>query len=153
MPVIEQIAAALLAVLQSVTVANGYAIEFSEVVRPSRLGGYKPAHLLCLLMGHEWRMDEANSPMGVVRRIAPFSATIILRPSDADATAIDTYRNVAMSAAEQALVADRRLGGLAQDLKILEPLTLDPEDGSYTGVVVQFEVAYRHAHDDPHTAA
>ena len=48
-PLVEEIAAAVLTALESVTTANGYNYSLANVLRPTRQGGFTPLDLTAVL--------------------------------------------------------------------------------------------------------
>lgn len=157
-PLIEQIGQAVLAVLEGITTDNGYQITFTDVLRPPRIGVESLQNMLAVLSQDVWEEDEPsgvmNGAQSVVRRRVPFALEVVLRPSDLDATPIDTLRNLVLSETEKALTVDRSLGGLGY-LEMLPPggFLADAEGAKFPIVVINFRVAYRHLHNDPYTAA
>src|SRR5262245_8944153 len=119
--IVEQIAAAVKTVIESVTTANGYAFNVEEVVRPTRMGGYVPRPGLVVLTQGDWDADDEHSTFSKVRRILPMRADVYIRPSDTDTTAMDTYTNAAAADLEKALCLDRTLGGLALMVRVRPP--------------------------------
>ena len=153
LPLVEQIARAVKTILEGVTIANGYAVDVVEVVRPTRFGGFKPRHGLIVLEQDDWGVADGGSPHQVVRRTLPMQAQYFCKPSDGSADPIGYLLNMAEADIEKALVADRKLGGLAQHLAIMAPETFMTPDGAFEGRSVNFEVTYRHAANDPYTPA
>lgn len=154
-PVTEQIASAVATVIEGVTEDNGAQLTISSVVRPTRIGGFKPAHLLVVLMQDDWR-DAGNAPMGKVRRVLPLSAYVFVRASDRDETPADTYCNLAEAEIEKAIqtaMGTDRLGGLAKHIEFTEPESFVFKDGAFEGKAINFEVTYGHAYNDPFTPA
>lgn len=152
-PLTEQITLAVQTIIAGVTASNGSTFDVVECARATMAGGYQMRHGLVVLEEGDFRNDEANAPMGKVRRILPLMAMIHVRPDKGDTVPVDTYCNRALAELDKALMADQRLGGLAQSLTIGDPIAFKTEDGTFAGVALNFEVAYRHSATDPFTPA
>lgn len=92
----EQIAAKLQTRLQGITVAGGYEVTVSEVVRGTRFGGWRPQHLqLVINQGTMTRNEELSHPGNppATAYDLPFEIYGLLMPSESATDKIDTLRN------------------------------------------------------------
>ena len=149
-PVPEQIMRAVNTLLTGVTFTVNNVSQTTTVARPTLTGGFTPAHNLIILTREDWR-DAGDAPMGKVRRILPVTAGILLKPSKGDSTPIEYHESLAAGAIEEALVADRTLGGIAEFLELVTPDSGLSQDGAFWWHGINFEVTYSHAHNDPFT--
>jgi hypothetical protein len=153
-PLVEQIAAALVAVLAAITVAAGYRTTVSGVVRPRRLEDHAAADSGIALMQDDPEEDgELESGAGGLKMwLQPFRIHCFLQISDADTTALDTRLNRFRSDVEKAIRANPTLGGLATDAIVRPPESwIFKPNRSFEGVTVNVEIHYRTLENDPYT--
>lgn len=147
-PILEQIAQRVKTALDAVSFSLETETVTLNVIRPTRLGGYSPEHLLCVLEQADWK-DAGDAPCGYVRRMVPFTAGFFLKPSDASTTPIDYIENVVAAEIEAAIMADQTCNGLAEQVLMTDPDSAPTTDGAYWYHGVNFEVTYAHPHDNP----
>lgn len=149
-PIIEQIAQAIETQLATITVENGYNYDLADVVRPPRKG-IEPRHGLCVLeQGPKRPADEAA--VGTDEWIQPFFITLWIRSSDRSEVPVDTEVNLFGSDVEKAVKADTQWTSMAIDSWVSEGTPLESEDGAFDGIMIEFDVNFRHAFGDPYSA-
>lgn len=151
-PVIEQIAQAIVAVLEDVTEANGRRITVAEVRRPTRTGvGFTLVnHGVNLVQADAVRVPELDcpgNPAGIAWRQS-FAADCVVRVSEAESDPLDQTLNLFAAEIEAAVMADPTWGGLAIDTELTDRL-FPPGEKGIEGVTVIFDVTYRVAEGDP----
>lgn len=147
--ILEQIAQALKTRLETVTAANGYTVTLSSVKRPTKFGNWTPEHLVCLLTQEDPQPEE--STFDADHRACVFLAHVGVSDSDDSDEPIDTLLNGLAGDLEKAIFAERKLGGLAENIEILGPQKW--QEKGFVGITLRFRVSYRHAKGDPFTAA
>lgn len=150
LPIIERIAQAIEAALQTVPSVLGSAV--AGVVRPTRLGGYTPRHLLILLEQGDSEPNLEESAAGNPPALAwnqPFTLTLMVRPSDRDTTPIDTILNHFRCEVEKVLMADVQWDGLARSASLGQTSKVLTQDAAYEGLELTYTVVYRTAENDP----
>ncbi|HUX15934.1 MAG TPA: hypothetical protein VMW52_05640 [Phycisphaerae bacterium] len=152
--IVEQIARALKAALEAVTVANGYTVNVAEVARPRRSGfGYTPKDLgIVLLQGPRERVaehDAVGNPPAIGWR-QTFSLDLIRRVSEDDETPIDAALNEFEGQVVKALMADPQWGGLAINTE-LGGLDYPGPGEAVEGAGLTLLVDCRVAENDPYT--
>jgi hypothetical protein len=137
-PILEQIALALVDVLEDITEHGGYSVTVSEVVRPTRLEDYTPQHLAIALTQPDPDEDEDQEGAGSLKMwIQPFQVHCFIQVSDKDETPIDTLANRFRADVEKAVRQDPTLGGLATDLRVRSPESwIFKSNRSFEGVTV-----------------
>lgn len=153
-PIVEQIAQAIAAKLATITVANGYSLTVSEVVRPRRTGEeYHPQDKgVYLIQEDPARLEELDcvgNPPAIGWR-QPFHCDCVVRHSEASAVAMDTVLNRFSADVQKALLADVQWGGLVVNCHIARVEYPVPEDG-FEGITIVLEVDYRVTETDPYT--
>ena len=154
-PVVEQIAQAIKAQLETITVANGYELDLAGVVRPKGFGlSAAPDHLwIVLAQGDEVRetdLDVVGNPNGIGVR-QPFQLGRVIRLSDASEVAFDQVANIFSADVVKAMMADVKWAGLAIDTEMVGWALMKDEELGYEGKLLQFDVIYRVAENDPYT--
>lgn len=147
---IEQIAVAVAAVVDTVTVAGGYTQTLSAV-RPRRNDwqDIAPTDGQVLV----WQDDDDpvdNAALTTCQFLQVFSLICMVLDSDTAATSIDTRLNAVKSDLRKAFMANSTLGGLAMDVVPGGSKKFDDGEG-FSGVEVQFAVLYRTQYEDPYT--
>jgi hypothetical protein len=152
-PILEQIALALVAVLEDIQGGSEYETTVSAVNRPTRLEDYTPTHLAIALTQSDPEEDEDQEGAGSLKMwIQPFQIHCFIQVSDKDETPIDTLANRFRADVEKAVRQDPTLGGLATDLRVRPPESwIFKSNRSFEGVTVNVEVHYRTLEDDPYT--
>jgi hypothetical protein len=92
----EQIIAKVRARLANITTTGGYEVTVSEVVRPTRFGGFRPQHLqIVVTQGTLSKNQELSVPGNPPATAYDMEITIagLLMPTEATLTKIDTLRN------------------------------------------------------------
>lgn len=74
----------------------------------------------------------------------------VVQSEDCD-TPFDRAINVIRADAEKAVMADHTRGGYAHDTFILDPIPIVDEEGRWNGIVVAFDVFFRHVFGNPYT--
>lgn len=149
-PIIEQIAVAVAAVVNGVTVAAGYH-QTLKAYRPRRndWADVPPENGAVLI----WQSDDTPSdkpPLGSREFEQEFSLIAMVIDSDTATTSIDTRINQVVSDVRKAFVANATLGGLAIDVVPGPSQKFDDGEG-FSGVAVEMIVHYRTAYADPYT--
>lgn len=149
-PIVEQIAQNLATSVAAVTVANGYNYSVKEVVRPTREGGYKPGHLVCVITQGDATVRDGASNFKTWDQ--PFYVSAFVVPEDGSGDIVDTILNRFRADIEKQIMTDRTLGGLANPLTdIGDPTNLVSSDKSFEGVEIRVDVVYRHDIGDPYS--
>lgn len=152
-PVVELIAQAIKAALETISVAAGYEVDVAAVHRPTRVGlAVAPAHMEIVLASGA-RTEAEESECGTERWHQEFLLDLVVRPSDDDDTPFDTWASWLESDVRKALHADRTLGGKCIDLKAGPPAPLAAEDDTYEGWGLTVDVQYWTNEDDPYALA
>lgn len=157
-PIAERIAQEFTRRVEHVSEDNGYALTLS-VTRPiGKARDVAPKHLLCVVQQASPEIDEKNTVDGqgyAPALVLPLVATILVMPSEGDATPIDTYINrIAADVIKATAAPDdwQTFGGLAINARFLPPEIFEHSDGSFDGVSVICEVTYRTEERNPYQA-
>jgi len=151
-PIIEQIAQAIVTTLEAVTEANGWRVTVAEVRRPTRTGvGFtlvnRGVNLVQADAARQMELDCPGNPAGVAWRQS-FAADCVIRVSESASEPLDQTLNLFAAEIEAAVMADPTWGGLAIDTELTDRL-YPPGEKGIEGVTVMFDVLYRVAEDDP----
>jgi len=150
-PIVEQIAQALVARLETVSVAGGYETDVARVARPTKTGGYPLEDRLVVLLQDDPAEDADLEGAGSLKAwVQPFRILCFVLPSDTETTPVDTRINTLRADVEKAVRVDPTLGGLATDAVIRAPEGWTVRDTAFEGVTVNVDVHYRTAEDDPY---
>jgi len=150
-PIIERIAAAMLARLATISEANGYSADLAEPPsRPKRNPPITPKHRQIIVL--QGTRTPVAGAQGWDTWLQPLQIHCLLRPADTDPTAADTHVNRLVSEVEKCLHADQSWATLAEHWEITGPDPL-PEDLGLDGATLTVNVQYRHLHGDPYTGA
>ncbi len=150
-PVIESIAANLLATLNGVTTGNGYE-QTIVIKRPSRVTYDTEASgddLEGLLV--QGTREPLEHAFTVYTWRQPFLIIVYALNDDRSATTIDTRLNQITADMEKALRADITRGAYAYMTNIGEPEFLIAADGSVSATMLPITVDYRVLNTDPYT--
>jgi hypothetical protein len=153
-PLIEQIAVAIEAAVNAITVANGFD-QTLTAVRPKRL------HLegdintdLTVIIEQEPEPEIINITDTTISWRQGFALQAIVIDSDTSADAVDTRLNRVRSDIEKQMLSNtyHKLGGLAEGV-LLRPPTKFIASPNAAGVSVNIDVFYTTEYDDPYTQA
>lgn len=157
-PVIERIAQELARRVALVKTSAGYQQTLS-VVRPAGTDrDVAPLNNRAVIYQNDPDPDEehsapGNPPLVAFRQL--FLVFVYIRPSEAVTVAIDTLINRAAADVVKAVRNTdnwHTFAGNAFNARIWPTSQFEHEDGEHDGIVVPFEVWYRHREDDPYTA-
>lgn len=153
-PLIEQIALAIAAVLEAITGPNGFQIDVAKVIRPTWKGTLAAAtHMQCVLDQGEPDPSDAAA-LGTEEYAQEFFAALCIRPAENDGTPFDTLANLGGAELRRALLADPLLGGLlCEQLTCSVPRRVHDETGVSFGIEITVTTPYRTREGDPYTAA
>ena len=160
--VIERIAIEIIARLQTITIANGYPFDVTDVVRPDRLGtGFTPDNYLMLVTQKDSSYNSELSHEGNPPAIAfdtTFEIACMVRESDKDENAIATTTNAVIAAAMKAIVNGASDPGLwyqmAGNAIICNWGSISPfsqSEGNHAGGTLDLIVTHRQSENDPYT--
>lgn len=149
LPIIEQIAVAVTAVVDAVTTAAGYH-QTLKAIRPKRTdwSDVAPADNTVLV----WQSADDpvdNPPQMTEEFVQEFMLICMVLDSDSAVDSIDTRINCVKSDLRKAFAAADTLGGLAIDVIAGPAVKFD--DKGLSGVAVTFAVHYRTQRTDPYT--
>lgn len=158
LPLSEKIDLSILAAVQLVTVANGYQITLSDVVRWDPDNPPTPADLLAIV---SFEVDEPatdkdtpsdETPIGHEQWHRHYSINVYLAKLPDDAIGWPTWRNIVTAEIQKAVSADRTRGGLAGviDTYVHGPRPFQDASDA-TGITVDVEVRYRTLENDPYS--
>lgn len=152
-PVKEQITQAVVAALEAICTANGYATDGVEVCRPRRTGErFVPRDKgVMVLQDAETRAadeDLIGNPPAIGWRLA-ISCDVVARVSERETRPMDQVLNMLEADVRKALMADPRFAGLAVRSELGNTEYPGPEEG-VEGLTVWLEVMYRVAENDPY---
>lgn len=166
-PVVELISQALAARLLTITLAGGYSIELTDVVRPTQFGlpATSPRDGVAALLEGD---DEEIEPPGELPAVQvnrsrfeklsqEYLVEIYLRQSEKDsrdpALAVPIGRRVNRVKADvrKAIGADRSLGGLVQGTFVRSAIAYQVEQAEFSACLLMIEVVYRTVAGDPYT--
>lgn len=149
-PIVEQIAANLMAAIKSVTVANGYHYTLTGS-RPIVDGYYDEAPADLTFQMTQGQEDLMEGAYGTQEFIQPFLVVIIAMNLQSDTVPIDTKRNRILADVRRAVMIDHTRGGLAIDT-MWGPSTsfMNDDDFVFEGVAADIRVHYRTQHNDPY---
>jgi hypothetical protein len=148
-PIIEYIAADVLATVQLVTTGNGY--NYDLTAERHKRSGDKRQHLNAVIVQED---PKELSPKVYFTKEweLPFGIGVFIIPDEADTTPIDNYCNVIRSDIEKALMVDRFRGGYALDTQIRASHSVI-EEGGETIIVINVDVNYRTNELNPYQQA
>lgn len=154
-PISEQIAQALFERLEYLVAGYSAYTPVSEVIRPTRLGGFTPKHLQIVLTQEAPERNEELSCPGNPPSVAwnqRFNIRCHVMPSERDPTPVDEIINT-MAADVQQVVSDatdwHTFGSLALNAEWQTHENIDG-DGSYDGVNVPIVITYRTDENNPY---
>ncbi len=161
-PVVEQIAQAIVRRIRNVQTKNGYQLDVADVVRPTGRGfEWSPQHLQVVVVQSDTeRLEEGDvdSSTIIIAYRQTFRIELEVMPQEDENVPWDQVMNVLRADVERAICTDDDLhwqywGGLAKNSMLGSPQLEPSVDGSHLSVVLSLEVDYRHAENDPYTAA
>jgi hypothetical protein len=150
LPIIEQIAVAVTAVVDAVTAAAGYHQDLTAV-RPKRSdwSDVAPVDNTVLV----WQADDdpvETAAYGTLEFVQDFVLVCFVLDSDTAVDSLDTRLNAVKSDLRTAFAAASTLGGLALDVLAGPSVKFDDGKG-LSGTAVTFAVHYRTLLTDPNT--
>lgn len=155
-PVVTKISDEIFARLETLITEPNDAFAFVDVVRPTKLATYTPAHgLIVLTRGEVTRVENLDCP-GNPPAIA-YQQTFLIRvhiaPSEKDSTPIELYEDVAEAAIHKAIRTSgtwHTFDGNAINADFGAQQTAT-SDGGYDGIAVPVMVTFRVSEGDPYT--
>jgi hypothetical protein len=154
-PISEQIAAKVRTRLQSITVANGYELSVSEVVRPVRFDGWRPQNnQLIVTQGNLSKNEELSVPGNPPATAYDLEFTIagLLMPTESSTSKIDTLRNTFASDTIKAICTPaaswHNWDTLAIDTKVGDVTDITTEESS--GFKLSLTVTFRTTENNPY---
>ena len=155
-PVISRIADELFNRLQKLMAEYSILCPVTEVIRPTRLGGYTPKNLQVVLTKGAVEevlelMCPGNPPAIAWRQV--FNIRCHVLPSEKDPTPVDEYCEVMEAAVKMVVTDASRWEGMAElaiNSEWLPTENID-SDGSFDGVNVPIAITYRVDENDPYT--
>ena len=155
-PVVSRISDEIFVRLQELVAGSAGAYSFRDVVRPTKLATYTPAHgLIVLTRGEVARVPELDCP-GNPPAIAwrqTFLIRVHIAPSERDETPVETYEDIMEAEIHRALRTDdlwHTFCGNAINADFGAQQTA-VSDGGYDGIAVPLIVTYRTAEGDLYT--
>lgn len=158
-PVSERIANVLFERLQILSAQFSVFTPVSEVIRPTRMGGYTPKHLQIVLTQSAPEIDEElgcpGNPPATAYRMT-FNIRCHVMPSEKDTTVIDEITNTFAADVVRAVTSDDFYGPTWYTMDDLafdsmfgthEPIDLD---GSFGGVNLPLVVSFRTDENNPY---
>lgn len=140
--------------LQKLTAQYSVYSPVSEVIRPTRLGGYTPKHLqIVLTKGDDERAAEldcpGNPPAEAHRQI--FNIRCHILPSEKDPTPVDEYCEVLEADVKRVVTDVTRWECFAGNAITAEWLATEnvDSDGSSDGINVPIAITYRTDENNP----
>ncbi len=152
----ELIAAVLQTRLQQITVANGYEVTVSEVVRPTAVSDAQPKDKQIILSLAELTRTNELDCQGNPPAYAwtqSYNINAVLRPSEKSLTPSATLQNTFMADMTKAITAGAawwQMGGNALNTLFASSNTYDAPDGSSAGVRIVLQVVFRAAANNPY---
>lgn len=158
-PISEQIANALFDRLQLLAAQYSVYTPVSEVIRPTRMGGYTPKHLQVVLTQNDPEVNEElgcpGNPPATAYNIL-FNIRCHVMPSERDTTVVDEIINtfdadVVRAVADQTIYGAMwyTLGDLATDAAFQTRESIEA-DGSFVGFNLPLLVTYRTDENNPY---
>lgn len=156
-PNVEAIARALVARLETVTVANGYQVTLAGVVRPLGSNAEEPwseKHLLAVVQQTDEEPGEAATTQGLTVRRQRFLTAVYLAPESDDDRSFDEWQNVVRADVTKAVMADQILGD-ATLADVIHEVSVGPAwrfpCEPIEGISIPIEVVYRFNRKDPYS--
>jgi len=152
-PVKERIVQAIVAALEKISTANGYATAAVEVIRPRRTGEkFAPADKgIAVIQDAEQREtddDLVGNPPAIAWRL-PVACDAVVRVSERATEPMDQMLNILEADVRKALAADGTFGGLAIRSELGATEYPEPASGA-EGLTVWLDVIYRVSENDPY---
>jgi hypothetical protein len=158
-PVSERIACEIFDRLQLLAAQYSVYTPVSEVIRPTRMGGYTPKHLQMVLTQNDPEVDSelgcpGNPPATALKIL--FNIRCHVMPSEKDITVVDEIINT-FDADVVRVITDpdlfgtqwHTMGGLAIDAEFQTRESID-SDGSFAGTNIPLLVTYRTDENNPY---
>jgi hypothetical protein len=159
-PVIEQIAKAVVARLETITAGftNSagltYQVTPTRVYRPKRLDNTADTDGTIIVKQVGYDQDVENNAQGnppAIAQIVAFGVRIFVTPDQDDTTPIDALINVWRSDIESALMLDPQWAGLAYNTLLAPPERYIDQNSDDGGIDIVIEVFYAVSENDPYT--
>lgn len=151
-PVIENIAADILASINEITTGNGF---------NQTLAGKRPAAIDYL--NADWddldvlitqvNSTEEDKPLNTMTRNQHFDIMAIIINAETSAVTIDTRLNQVFADIEKKMMEDPQRATLAIDTEVHDAVFFKDDAGGLTGVNIDVSVIYRTTLLDPYTQA
>jgi len=157
-PVSEQIAVVVRSRLAAISTTAGYETTTSGAIRPTKQGGFQPKdYQIIVSKVSNARVNIYPGNPAKIERNLQFNIRAIVRPSDADPTAIDTLVDTFAADVTKALtnVANwHSFGGLAINAVTDETADYETDGEGAAGYMsTTLNVIYRHPENDPYTVS
>lgn len=156
-PIIEQIMVKIAAALALITVGNGYAIDVSNVYRPTRIDGYGRTspedYSIDLVYGDPVRVlgIDAFGTSEIVGWDQPFDMFLNLKPTDANDTPIEQLVEIFSSEVTKKVMATPQWDNLAMDSFLGDQVWFINVDDGVVGKQITIIVRYRVVKSDPYS--
>ena len=145
----EKIMKNIKTVLQTITVGNGYSNTILSVQRFIQ-SGHKLLDVPVILISEGSETAEDKAPNLTMKTLSVYLAVITRQDETIDTRSGAEVMNSIVADVEKAMVADFTRGGNSIDTKIISSDPIDVQDGEpELGVLMQFEIIYRHGRTDP----
>ena len=155
-PIIEQLAAAVLAEVATVTEANNYNVTLSDVVRETRIA-HNPRHLLAVIrQDYDDEIGIEHGNPAIITIPVVWIVTVYILNSDRDTTAIDKLMNIVWADVTKAITKNWNDGTSAIDTlsygwQVMAPQAFESGDGGYNQIVCRYRSLVRVNENDPYT--
>ena len=155
-PIVTKISDEIFTRLETLITEPNGAFTFTNVVRPTKIATYTPAHgLIVLTRGEITRVNDLDCP-GNPPAIAyqqTFLVRVHIAPSEKDPTPVELYEDVAEAAIHKAIRTSgtwHTFDGNAINADFGPQITAT-SDGGYEGIAVPVIVTFRVSEGDPYT--
>jgi len=146
----ERILQNIKAVLEGITIANGYNFDFTpETVQRWTMHGNRMVDLPMVVIspGDE---DENSSPNPFEECVLTVYLDAFFMNDENDSVSTDTYLNRLQGDIKKIILQDPTRGGEAIDTDILGTTPFETTEGQpYAGIIMEIRVRYRHLRTDP----
>lgn len=148
LPIIEQIADAVLTRMKGVKAVAGYNVTL-KAERKTK-SGHVTKDMLAIVEqgGADAVEDEAQGWIGFTET---FNVWIYSVDSERSDTPIDRRLNIAAADVEKAVMSDPQWSNLAINTTLAGRAPVDDIKGQFAGIVITFAVYYRTLENDPYT--
>lgn len=145
----ELIVKDIVAVLATVTIANGYSITFNAVERMLQSGQTAQAPLAYVIEGDDEVTGEY--PLGAVSRDFSVGIVVMIQQDESeDARSASEAMNAVIADVQKALQLDARRGEKAVNTEEIAVSAIEADEGlPILRATIGYRVKYRHARVDP----